>query len=164
MSCTRSTTDRYCWGGLKPVLICSLWRRGRPSGVAGSRSRARTTATGKTTTRDSKKRRGNDALWKAWKTKSRFPTLPTTLGNRIRDSHISTAPTRRGKVENQPQVFHFPTFLFILSLRITSGLRPSLWSNDPEGLPVAPECYLCRRSKVLPMSPDVHLRRPFGCK
>ncbi|MBZ5610542.1 MAG: hypothetical protein LAP38_19950, partial [Acidobacteriia bacterium] len=26
-----------------------------------------------------------------------------------RDSHISTAPTRRGKVENQEQVSHFPT-------------------------------------------------------
>ena len=29
--------------------------------------------------------------WKAWKTKLRFPTLPTTLGNRG-DFHIPTAP------------------------------------------------------------------------
>ena len=30
--------------------------------------------------------------WKARKTKSRFPSLPTALGNRWRDSHIPTAP------------------------------------------------------------------------
>jgi hypothetical protein len=31
--------------------------------------------------------------WKVRKTKNRFPTLPTALGNRCRDSHIPTAPT-----------------------------------------------------------------------
>jgi len=30
---------------------------------------------------------------KARKTKNRFPSLPTALGNRLRDSHIPTAPT-----------------------------------------------------------------------
>jgi hypothetical protein len=30
----------------------------------------------------------------------------------LRDSHISTAPTARGKVENQGQVSHFPTCCF----------------------------------------------------
>ena len=31
--------------------------------------------------------------WKRWKTKRRFPTFPTSLGNRQRrDSHIATAP------------------------------------------------------------------------
>ena len=54
-------------------------------------------------------------LWKAWKAKSRLPTLSTspleispTAG---RDSHISTAPatTADGNVENQKQVFHVPT-------------------------------------------------------
>ena len=42
------------------------------------------------------------------------PSFHEPLGNlakRRRDSHISTAPTARadGKVENQKQVFHFPT-------------------------------------------------------
>jgi hypothetical protein len=54
-------------------------------------------------------------LWKAWKAKSRLPTLSTspleispTAG---RDSHISTAPatTAAGNVQNQKQVFHVPT-------------------------------------------------------
>ena len=54
-------------------------------------------------------------LWKAWKAKSRLPTLSTspleispTAG---RDSHISTAPatTADGNVQNQKQVFHVPT-------------------------------------------------------
>jgi len=36
---------------------------------------------------------GNAGPWKAWKTKSRFSTLPTALGNRCCDSHIPTAPT-----------------------------------------------------------------------
>jgi hypothetical protein len=33
------------------------------------------------------------AGWKERKTKGRFPSLPTALGNRCRDSHIPTAPT-----------------------------------------------------------------------
>src|SRR4030088_2490792 len=37
--------------------------------------------------------RGNDGPWKAWKTKSRFSTLPTALGNRWSDFHIPTAST-----------------------------------------------------------------------
>ena len=55
------------------------------------------------------------ALWKAWKAKSRLPhSFHQPLGNLAkggRDSHISTAPATRadGKVENQKQVFHFPT-------------------------------------------------------
>jgi hypothetical protein len=31
----------------------------------------------------------------------------------LRDSHIPTAPARRGKVENQRQVSHFPTCCFL---------------------------------------------------
>jgi hypothetical protein len=33
------------------------------------------------------------AGWKARKTRNRFPSLPTVLGNRWRDSHIPNAPT-----------------------------------------------------------------------
>jgi hypothetical protein len=36
---------------------------------------------------------GNDGPWKAWKTMKLFPTLPTDLGNRCCDYHISTTPT-----------------------------------------------------------------------
>src|SRR5712691_2840658 len=56
---------------------------------------------------------GNEGLWKARKTKPRFPSLPTALGNRCRDSHIPTAPTRRGKVENERHVSHFPACCLI---------------------------------------------------
>jgi hypothetical protein len=54
-------------------------------------------------------------LWKAWKANTRLPTsFHEPLGNPARtrrDSHIPTAPATRavGKVENQNQVFHFPT-------------------------------------------------------
>src|SRR5579864_9634736 len=54
--------------------------------------------------------------WTARKTNGRFPSLPTALGNRKRrDFHIPTAPARRGKVENQKQVSHFPTCCFSVS-------------------------------------------------
>src|SRR5260370_405880 len=54
--------------------------------------------------------------------KQASPSFHKPLGNlakRRRDSHISTAPTTRadGKVENQKQVFHFPTAPNSLSLR-----------------------------------------------
>ena len=53
-------------------------------------------------------------LWKAWKAKSASHSFHEPLGNLAegkRDSHIPTAPATRadGKVENQKQVFHFPT-------------------------------------------------------
>src|SRR5260370_6153071 len=54
--------------------------------------------------------------WTARKTKGRFPSQPTALGNRKRrDFNIPTAPARRGKVENQKQVSHFPTCCFSVS-------------------------------------------------
>ena len=43
------------------------------------------------------------------KPRAGFPPRPQPLEIAGRDSHISTAPTRRGKVENQEQVSHFPT-------------------------------------------------------
>src|ERR1022692_2256828 len=52
------------------------------------------------------------------------------LANSRRDSHIPTAPTAKadGKVENQRQVFHFPTATVSLSQeekhRRAGGLRP----------------------------------------
>src|SRR5438874_6144214 len=47
------------------------------------------------------------------KPKAGFPRASTVLGNRkSRDSHIPTAAARRGKVENQKQVSHFPTCCF----------------------------------------------------
>ena len=54
------------------------------------------------------------ALWKAWKAKNASPSFHEPLGNLAeggRDSHIPTAPAKKadGKVENQKQVFHFPT-------------------------------------------------------
>jgi hypothetical protein len=52
------------------------------------------------------------------------------LANSRRDSHISTAPTMKadGKVENQKQVFHFPTATISLISKqknqSAGGLRP----------------------------------------
>src|SRR6266852_1338702 len=47
------------------------------------------------------------------KPKAGFPRASTVLGNRkSRDSYIPTAAARRGKVENQKQVSHFPTCCF----------------------------------------------------
>jgi len=51
--------------------------------------------------------------WKAWKSKSRIPPLPTTPWKSRKTSEIPTFPQLRrrdgGKVENQKQVSHFPT-------------------------------------------------------
>jgi hypothetical protein len=53
-------------------------------------------------------------LWKEWKAKNRLPTLSTSpLGispkaGEIPHSH-SSGGEGDGKVENQKQVFHFPT-------------------------------------------------------
>src|ERR1035437_6116152 len=65
--------------------------------------------------------------------KQASPSFHEPLGNLAegrRDSHISTAPaTRDGKVENQEQVFHFPTATNPLSRKAKhtvgrAGLRP----------------------------------------
>ena len=47
--------------------------------------------------------------WKTRKTKPRFPFVSHSPWKSLRDFHIPTAPARRGKVENQKQVSHFPT-------------------------------------------------------
>src|SRR5208282_341017 len=47
--------------------------------------------------------------WKTRKTKPRFPLVSHSPWKSLRDSHIPTASARRGKVENQRQVYHFPT-------------------------------------------------------
>jgi len=60
-----------------------------------------------------------------------FHELLGNLARSRRDSHISTAPATRadGKVENQKQVFHFPTAPSYLSLRRpktpADGLSPT---------------------------------------
>ena len=65
---------------------------------------------------------GNDGPWTPRKTKGRFPSAPTALGNRKqRDSHIPTAATRRGKVENEKHVSHFPACCFTVSNKNQKG-------------------------------------------
>src|SRR5204862_5442810 len=73
-------------------------------------------------------------LWKAWKAKGRLPTLSTSpLEISPTTGEIPTFPQRRrlgrGKVENQKQVFHFPTAPISLSQKYKSqgarqGCRP----------------------------------------
>ena len=59
---------------------------------------------------------------KRGKPKAGFPSFPTALGNRKRrDSHIPTAPARRGKVENQTPGFPLSRLLFIFSERRFGG-------------------------------------------
>ena len=61
-------------------------------------------------------------LWKAWKAKSRLPTLPTSpleispKAARFPHSH-SSGGEADGKVENQKQVSHFPTAPTSFSLK-----------------------------------------------
>src|SRR5713226_4226912 len=56
------------------------------------------------TTQPPPQRCGNAGPWKAWKTKLRFPTLSTALGNRKqRDFHIPTAPTTASSLSQQNQ-------------------------------------------------------------
>jgi hypothetical protein len=50
--------------------------------------------------------------WKAWKTKTRFSTLPTAPWKSLRDSHIPTAPATT------------TIFVKIRKTRKVAGLRP----------------------------------------
>jgi len=56
-------------------------------------------------------------LWKAWKSKDRISPLPTVAWKSHKDGEIPTFPRLRllghGKVENQKQVSHFPTAIYI---------------------------------------------------
>lgn len=84
------------------------------------------------------KRRGNAGLWEARKTKLRFPSLPTTLGNRY-DSHIPTAPTiaalsQKPNPERSPDLSAFTAPLQAHpSMRKCSGPRetPTFLFRDP---------------------------------
>src|ERR1700733_14679977 len=62
--------------------------------------------------------------WKTRKTKTRFPFVSHGPWKSLRDCHIPTAPARRGKVENQRQVSHFPTCCFC---------PKSIKKGDPRG-------------------------------
>ena len=68
--------------------------------------------------------------WKTRKTKSRFSFVSHSPWKSPGDFHIPTAPVKRGKVENQKQVSHFPTASISLSLknktarRVGFALRP----------------------------------------
>jgi hypothetical protein len=76
-------------------------------------------------------------LWKAWKTKSRFPTLPTSpLEISPEAGEIPTFPQLRrrgaeGKVENQKQVFHFPTAPCLLFLSQKKKKKPNAGGLRP---------------------------------
>jgi len=62
---------------------------------------------------------GNDGLWTRRKTKIRFPSAPTALGNRKkRDFHIPTAPTTKPveKWKSKSRISTFPPARFPSSL------------------------------------------------
>ena len=69
--------------------------------------------------------------WKAWKTKNRFSTLPTapwkSRQKRASFPHSHSSDDEAdGKVENQKQVFHFPTaFLFFQEENRAGGFAPA---------------------------------------
>src|ERR1700685_2039863 len=55
-------------------------------------------------TKTAKQGCGNDGPWKKRKTKGRFPSFPTALGNRKkRDSHIPTAPATAARKSGNPK-------------------------------------------------------------
>jgi hypothetical protein len=55
-------------------------------------------------TKTAKQGCGNDGQWKKRKTKGRFPSFPTALGNRQkRDSHIPTAPAAAARKSGNPK-------------------------------------------------------------
>jgi hypothetical protein len=51
--------------------------------------------------------------WKTRKTRPRFPFVSHSPWKSLRDSHIPTAPARRGKVENQQAGFPLSHLLFL---------------------------------------------------
>src|SRR2546422_4323204 len=67
--------------------------------------------------------------WKEWKTKPRFPTLPTVPWKSRKHREISTFPPPRlaphGKAENQKTVSHFPTRYTRRRLRFPSVQNPN---------------------------------------
>src|SRR5215472_6676393 len=94
-------------------------------------------------------------LWKAWKAKSRLPTLSTSsLEISPKASEISTFPTaqakRSGKLENQKQVFHFPLPLRDYDPGLPSTRqRPSAASGAPRRLK---ELLVVAQEKYLPLT------------
>src|SRR5579872_7626015 len=74
--------------------------------------------------------------WKAWKTKSRFSTLPTAPWKSRPRREIPTFPQlrqgARGKVENQNQVSHLPTRTSRLLLRVVYLKKPKKGEFSPQ--------------------------------
>ena len=64
---------------------------------------------------------GNDGLWTLRKTKPRFPSASTALGNRCAIPTFPPPRRRRGKVESQNQAFHFPTARFPIPNQTQKG-------------------------------------------
>src|SRR6266542_2111206 len=82
--------------------------------------------------------------WKEWKTKPRFPTLPTVPWKSRKHREISTFPPPRlvphGKLENQKAVSHFPTRYKRRRLRFPSlqNPNPKKGSRPLRGLLILP--------------------------
>jgi hypothetical protein len=75
--------------------------------------------------------------WKAWKTQSRFPTLPTVPWKSRQRREIPTFPppgfAPDGKVENQTQVFH-AGLATTIPIPLPSNPKPKKGSRPLRGL------------------------------
>ena len=78
-------------------------------------------------------RRGNAGLMDNEENQKQVSLVIHSPWKSLRDSHISTAPITRGKVENQKQVSHFPTRCFPLKPKTRKEAWRRVASLPPSG-------------------------------
>ena len=93
--------------------------------------------------------------WTVRKTKPRFPSLPTALGNRCCDSHIPTAATSQWKSgKAKIRLSHFPTVLLV-PFSTKTKTRKEAWRQSLRSLLQAHSSMRkCSRVTCLPGTPE----------
>lgn len=77
--------------------------------------------------------RGNAGLMDNEENQKQVSLVTHSPWKSLRDSHISTAPTTRGKVENQKPVSHFPTRCCPLKTKTRKEAWRRIASLPPSG-------------------------------
>jgi hypothetical protein len=96
---------------------------------------------------------GNDGWWTSRKTKSRFSSTPTALGNRNCASHIPTAATSHGKVESQNQASHFPTAYGFIYWQFKKGGPEAELRSPLQAHRSIRKCSGCQPARRIPSCP-----------